>query len=314
MSKAAQPYGGKIKNPLDGIFGEIAALAKEATATLDQIQLPESQPRRYFDPQAQEQLIASVRQHGILQPLLVRPLPNGDYELVAGERRYRAAVEVGLEKVPIVERELTDSEAFQLALIENLQREDLNPVEETEGILHLLALQLSLTVQEVPSLLYRLKHAAERDSGDSGHNVMPNSELEKIETLFEQLGLMTWQSFVKNRLPLLNLPEDVLETIRTGQVAYTKAKAIAQIKAAQTRKKILKQAISEEWSLSQIKDRVKSLKAKSDEQSSHPPLKQQFETTYKEAKKVKIWERPDLQERLQTLLMEIETLINEVKN
>ncbi|MBE9011836.1 hypothetical protein IQ250_16660 [Pseudanabaenaceae cyanobacterium LEGE 13415] len=153
-----------------------------------------------------------------------------------------------------------------------------------------------------------MKHLSERESDDSGHNVMPNSELEKVETLFAQLGLMTWQSFVKNRLPLLNLPEDVLETIRKGQIAYTKAKEIARIKVVQTRKKILKRAIAEEWSLNQIKDHLKTLQTKS-EQPSQSPLKQQFDAVYQKAKRVKIWENPDSQKRLQELLTEIETLL-----
>jgi hypothetical protein len=79
--------------------------------------------------------LRQVKEHGILEPLLVRPLKDGEYELVAGERRLRAAREVGLEAVPIVVRELDDRQAIQVALIENLQREDLNPVEETDAVL-----------------------------------------------------------------------------------------------------------------------------------------------------------------------------------
>jgi ParB family transcriptional regulator, chromosome partitioning protein len=97
------------------------------------------QPRHYFDPEKLEQLVQSIAQHGILEPLLVRPLETNQYELVAGERRYRAALKLGLSEVPVVIRQLNDEEATQLALIENLQREDLNPIEETEGILQLLA-------------------------------------------------------------------------------------------------------------------------------------------------------------------------------
>ncbi|BAU16054.1 chromosome partitioning protein, ParB family (plasmid) [Leptolyngbya sp. NIES-3755] len=308
MSKHEQAYGGKIKNPLDDVFGKLGSPAKESSVSLDQITLPQSQPRRYFDPQAQMQLVESVRQHGILQPLLVRPLPNGSYELVAGERRYRAAAEVGLETVPIIERELSDTEAFQLALIENLQREDLNPVEETEGVLHLLALQLNLKAQEIPSLLYRLKHEAERKS-DSGHNVMPNPQLEKVETLFCQLGRMTWESFVKNRLPLLNLPKDVLEAVETGEVAYTKARAIAQIKLEDSRKAVLKQAISEDWSLQQIKEHVKTVQPKS-EQST---LGRRLDATCRKFKKAKVWEYPELQQRVEELLVELEALATKLE-
>ena len=84
-------------------------------------------------------LVQSVKTDGILQPLLVRPLGEEKYELVAGERRYRAAKEVGLTEVPVIIGDLTQQQALRVALVENLQREDLNPVEETEGILQLLS-------------------------------------------------------------------------------------------------------------------------------------------------------------------------------
>jgi ParB family chromosome partitioning protein len=103
------------------------------TLKLQQIQVNQ-QPRRYFDPEKLEQLKRSIEEHGILEPLIVRPLGGGEgagYQLVAGERRYRAARELGLKEVPVVVHQLSDQQAIQVALIENLQREDLNPVEET---------------------------------------------------------------------------------------------------------------------------------------------------------------------------------------
>ena len=127
-----------------GIDAFLSARQEKPTevVAIERIHLPLNQPRHYFDPEKLQQLTSSVKEHGIIEPLLVRPLQDGEYELVAGERRYRAAQEIGLERVPIVVRELTDSKALQLALEENLQREDLNPVEETEGILNLLGLRL----------------------------------------------------------------------------------------------------------------------------------------------------------------------------
>ncbi len=95
------------------------------------------QPRQHFVPEALADLVASVREKGILQPLIVRP--NGVlFQLVAGERRFRAAMEVGLREVPVVVMELTDQESLELAMIENLQRQDLNPMEEAEGYKHLM--------------------------------------------------------------------------------------------------------------------------------------------------------------------------------
>ncbi len=123
--------------------------------SISKIVLPRQQPRRYFDPEKMAALVDSVRQHGILEPVLLRSLDNDTYELVAGERRYRAAKEVGLEEIPAIVRQMTSEEALQISLIENLQREDINPIEETEAILQLLVLKLNLTIDEVTAQLYR---------------------------------------------------------------------------------------------------------------------------------------------------------------
>ncbi len=268
-SKRDKPFSGNLttRQPSWLSLDEAdSSKSSESLVKLSDIRLPSQQPRHYFDPQALKQLADSISQHGILQPLLVRPLEKGDYELVAGERRYRAATEAGLTEVPVVVKELTDEAAWQLALIENLQREDLNPVEETEGILQLLAFKLGIAVSEVSPLLHRIQKAQKdkalrtsnnvigKQQGDeiessnnvigksqdrensSSNNVIVNAneaanpELVAIEAVFRDLGLMTWESFVNNRLPLLNLPQDITEALRQGQIAYTKAKAIAQSK------------------------------------------------------------------------------------
>jgi ParB family chromosome partitioning protein len=277
---------------------------------LSSIRLPAQQPRRYFEQQKMAQLVLSVKEHGILEPLLVRPLPDGEYELVAGERRYRAAKEVGLLEVPIVERELTDEEALQLALVENLLREDLNPVEETEGILQLLALKLDLSVQEVIAVLYRMQNEAK---GKVTRNVTGSSEQEQVQWVFEGLGLMSWESFIRNRLPLRNLPEDVLEVLRQGKLAYTKAQVIARVKDEQARKALLEAATSEDLSLTQIKERIAAIKMKSADHSENPPssLKSRVDTTYAKLKKLKLWDNPNKQERLEKLLAELEALVSE---
>ena len=100
---------------------------------ISQIEPNRKQPRRAFDEDALAELAESIREHGVLQPLLVRPMLHGGYQIVAGERRYRASRLAGLTEVPVIVRELTDSETMQLALIENLQREDLSPLEEAAG-------------------------------------------------------------------------------------------------------------------------------------------------------------------------------------
>ena len=118
---------------------------------------------------------------------------------------------------------------------------------------------------------------------------------------------LTWESFVKNRLPLINLSDDVLDVLRSGKIEYTKARAISQIKEQKQRDVALKKAIAENWSLKQIKEHLKSLKP----ESGQVPLKQQLDSTYQRAKKAKIWDDPTRQDRLRKLLAELETLLGE---
>jgi len=107
--------------------------APSSTLPLSQIESCRNQPRRSFDPEKLEELAESIRQHGVIQPLTVRKLSSGYYQIIAGERRWRAARLAGLEEIPAVVIEADDRTAMELAMIENLQREDLNPIEEAEG-------------------------------------------------------------------------------------------------------------------------------------------------------------------------------------
>jgi len=217
--RASPPPADRSKLKNVALFKDDENLAPNKVL-LDDIILPSTQPRRYFEPQAMQSLVESVKQNGILQPLLVRPAGN-KYELVAGERRYRAARAAALTEVPITVREMSEEQAVQYALTENLQREDLNPIEETEGTLQLLALQLGCETAEVSSVLYKMENEAK---GKITRNVSGNSGAEIVEKVFTQLGKISWQSFVRTRLPLLKLPEDILEALRSGQIEYTKAK------------------------------------------------------------------------------------------
>ena len=117
-------------------------------AQLDEIQTNPYQPRREFDAQAVAELSQSIRKNGIIQPLIVRKLATGSYQLIAGERRLRAAKMAGLKQVPIVIRRSTDREALQLALIENIQRQDLNCIDEAMAYFQLMQ-EFSLTQEEV---------------------------------------------------------------------------------------------------------------------------------------------------------------------
>ncbi len=227
---------------------------------LSQIQLRKlEQPRRYFDPEALKQLTESIRQHGILQPLLVRPMSgeSGRYELVAGERRFRAAQTAGLQTVPVVIRHLSDIEAATLALVENLQRQDLNAIEETEGILSLLALNLQLTPEATTSLLMRM---AKEAKGQTAQNVLGQAEIKTVTTVFDSLGLMSWESFVTSRLPLLNLPHDLQQAIQTQGLDYTKAIALSRLKDDKQRAILLQQVLEQDWSVRRIQAQIKKLR------------------------------------------------------
>ncbi|MEM7553038.1 MAG: ParB/RepB/Spo0J family partition protein [Cyanobacteria bacterium P01_A01_bin.84] len=338
--KRSQPLKSQIEVPWD-TTGIVTNDNAESTfnVPLKQIYLPQRQPRRYFDPEALNELADSIKQHGILQPLLVRQRAGSGYELVAGERRYRAASSSGLKEVPVIVRELSNDAAFQLALIENLQREDLNPVEETEGILQLLAIKLDCEREDIPPLLRRLQHER-KEAAKSYFNIIGKDELEKnkssnnvigkdespkkddsktvnpdlkiVEEVFSGLGKMTWESFANNRLPLLNLPEDILVAMRSGKIAYTKAKAIAQITDEASRGEFLEQAISQDWSNREIKQRIAEKKTPSSNSLTESnDYKERFSTATTKLKKSRIWSNPKKRKLLEKLLSQLEALTQE---
>jgi ParB family chromosome partitioning protein len=303
VSKKDQPYTSKLKG-VAALLGEPPVAAAQVVA-ISSIRLPQQQPRRYFDPEKLEQLTISVKKLGILEPLLVRLLHPGEYELVAGERRYRAAQKAGLTEIPVVVRELTDEEALQLSLIENLQREDLNPVEETEAILQLLATQLSSSAEQARALLYRMQNEIK---GKVTQNVLGSQEGELVKTMFDSLGLMSWESFVSSRLPLLNLPDEVIEALRQGQIEYTKAQAIARLKDTQARQALLFEAIQENLSLKAILERIRLQRKPQEKPQS---LKIIFKETSNRLQKAKLWNNPEKQQALEKLLKQMEALLAE---
>lgn len=302
ISKKDQPYTSKLRG-VAALLGEVAPeAATQKAVAVTAIHLPPQQPRRYFDPDKLEQLVLSIKEHGILEPLLVRPRPGGEYELVAGERRYRAAQKLGLAEVPVVIRKLTDEEALALSLIENLHREDLNPVEETEGILQLLSLKLNVAVEETISLLYRMQNEAK---GKVTQNVLGSQSGEEVKSLFDSLGLMSWESFASSRLPLLKLPTEVLDALRRGEIEYTKATAIARVKDVSARRALLKAAIEEKLSLTQIAERIKATRPSGSQDS----LKERIKQASSRLQKAKLWDSPEKQQVLEKLLEQMEALL-----
>lgn len=174
---------------------------------VNDIEANSDQPRTAFSHQGMEELSESIREHGVLQPLAVTPLPDGKYELIAGERRLRAAKLVGLETIPAFIRPTEGSDKLVLALIENIQREDLNPVEEARAY-HRLRDEFGLTQEEISV----------------------------------QVGKA--RSTVANSIRLLDLPEDMLDAVATGAVNSGNARALLAITDPKARRKMFRRMLS----------------------------------------------------------------------
>jgi ParB family chromosome partitioning protein len=277
--------------------------------SLECIVLSESQPRRYFSPEELEKLKLSLHTQGLLNALIVRPYQKGLYQLVAGERRYRAAQSLGWREIPVKILELDDREAAQVSLVENLQREDLNPLEQTEGILSLLEMRLGLSQEEIVKLLYRLHN--EHTGKVSTKNVFGSSVHAEIKATFDELGQIDWLSFVVCRLPLRNLSPDILTVLRQGKLAYTKARAIAKIKEEESRQQLLQEAVEQDFTLSQINQRIKALTAKQPHSvGSDLSTRERWKRLNKKVSQLKLWEDPNVCQKLEILLEQIEALVD----
>ncbi|EYB69181.1 parB-like partition protein [Deinococcus phoenicis] len=231
MTRKARPA---IGARLTGLVEGVEALGQPAATTLPVQSLRPGafQPRVHFAPEALEELARSIREQGILQPLLVRPLGDGQYEIVAGERRWRAAQLAGLAEVPVLLRDLTDAQAQLAAAVENLQREDLNVLEEVRARLQVAASTLGVPVGEAVARLFALDRHPQEDP----------EAVARLEALFGALGRETWRSFVKNRAAVLNLPEDVQEAVRSG-LDYRKALIVGRVTDQAGRARLLRLAL-----------------------------------------------------------------------
>jgi ParB family transcriptional regulator, chromosome partitioning protein len=179
-----------------------------------------SQPRRRFDAESMEVLEASIKASGMIQPLLVRPLADGSYELIAGERRWRAARNVGLERVAAVVRDSAESERLQTALVENMVREDLNPVEEARACAALVE-ELGVSKEEVGRRVGRSRSA------------------------------------ISNLIRLLDLPDEALELLENGKLSEGHGRAILQARGNDARRRLAREAASAGWSVRETENRVK---------------------------------------------------------
>jgi ParB family chromosome partitioning protein len=299
---------------LDNLFGEeVEQTLSDSTLPLFQIILPPSQPRRYFDPVKLKSLADSIKEVGLLEPIVVRKIEEDKYELIAGERRLKACEIAKIEKISVVIIECDEKKARKLRLVENLQREDLNAYEETLGILELLTEELDIAQETVVKLLYDMNNETK---GNSNHNVMVSEEGQIIQDVFSKLGKITWQSFVANRLPLLKLHLDIQTALQKGNIEYTKAKEVNRIKNDDERQKVLSKAIAESLSLSEIRVLVANIlqqQSKSKPPSHNQEQKEKADKIYKALRKSKIWNDDKKLKEINKLFEQIEALLEEEK-
>lgn len=202
-------------NTVESSAGESVKLS------INEIEPNREQPRKNFETQALAELADSIKEHGILQPLLVRPMADGSYKLVAGERRYRAARLAGLNEVPVTIREMTDEEESIFALIENLHREDLNAIEEAQGLKTLID-TFGLTQEQAAQKVGKSRVA------------------------------------VTNSLRLLNLPEDIAQLVKDGKVSAGHAKALLSFEDSKEASRIAQLIVKDGISVRDVERLAKS--------------------------------------------------------
>ncbi len=230
--------------------------------------------------------------------------------MIAGERRLRAAQAAGLNMIPAVVRDMNEEEATEIALLGNLQREDLNPVEETEGILDLLTLKLGSDRQAIISML----NTESRTGQSAAEAITQHPDWEVLTKILSAVGLSP-QSFRVHRLPLLKMPEDILEALRQGKIQYTKTREIAKISDETVRKQLLDRAIAENWSLSVIRKEVSQLKKQktSDLPQDTAVLKKRMDSALKRLKKIKALDSSARRKELETIVQTIEAFLEKVE-
>lgn len=212
---------GGLGKGLDALFIDNTTDNGAVTLRISEIEPNRSQPRKEFDESALADLADSIREHGVIQPLLVRPLPTGGYQLVAGERRWRASRMAGLGEVPVVIRELSDHEAMELALIENLQRQDLNPMEEALGYRSLME-EYQMTQEEVAKAIGKSRPA------------------------------------IANSLRLLALPQQVVDLIREGKLSAGHGRALLALEEESAILEAARTAVKKHWTVREIEKMAQS--------------------------------------------------------
>lgn len=215
----------RLGRGLDGLL-PVAPPALERyannNAAIEDLRPGRMQPRGRIGAEGLAELAASIREHGVLEPILVRKRPSGGFEIIAGERRWRAAQQAGLKEVPIFLHDLSDEGAFEAALVENLQREDLNPME--------------------------IARAFQRLADDYGYTQ---------ETIATKVGKE--RSTVANALRLLKLPKDVIELVEDGELSEGHGRALLAAPNVSSMKKLARTAVSKGWSVREAERQARRL-------------------------------------------------------
>lgn len=276
------------------------------------------QPRSFFNPDKIEKMATSFRKYRERgdypkTAILLRSISQTDcYELIFGEQRKIAHEKAGFTEIlAFVDNTITDEESRELALTENLLREDLNPLEKTEAILNLAAVRLKFSVQEVKQLLDRMANERKQNTD----NVTRSPEGQFLESFFRELpGQLTPESFRTNYLPLLNLPPEILNELHRGRIEYTKARAIAAVKNDEQRQQILHRAVTQNLSIREIRSQIRLLKDNGSEKhlleaSLSISLPEKFTRLNKQMRKSKVWTDPKRSKEIQSLLEKLEKLL-----
>ncbi len=215
---------GGLGTGLDALFQDNSPIESEKsvlTLSVNEVEPNREQPRKEFDENALSELSKSIEQNGVIQPILVRPVTGGTYQIVAGERRWRAARMAGLTEVPVIIREMSDEEAAVFALIENLQREDLNPIEEAVGIRSLID-EFGMTQDEAADRVGKSRVA------------------------------------VTNTLRLLKLPENILSMVAKGKITAGHARALISLEDEGRMLKIANAVIDNNLTVREVEKMVKT--------------------------------------------------------
>ena len=201
---------------------EKRGIMKLLNLKIDKIVTNSNQPRKYFDNGKMSELKDSIKNSGLLQPITVRKISNGKYEIVAGERRYRACRELGMESIPVIEMNVGDAKGYELSVLENIQRENLNPIEEAESYLMLMEVY--------------------------GYTQ---------EKLSEKLGKT--RSSVSNKMRILKLPASVKEMVKKGEISYGHARTLLSLSDEKKIEEAAKEIINKGYSVRETERRVKVL-------------------------------------------------------